>query len=141
MGTADAATTPIPTDDGKPAATEGRPTDAAIAATCASVSVIGTTLHNARQDLSLGTITAEQYIALIDSVYTGYLSLTAFPESQRGLRDVFEAIVKFIEDNPDADTGAMFAPTAPGYFEVLVPVQEACASNLSELATFSTTGG
>ncbi|WP_157372721.1 hypothetical protein [Agromyces sp. Root81] len=53
----------------------------------------------------------------------------------------------FIEDNPDTATatatatGARFTPTAPGYYEVLTPVREACASNLSELAIFSTTGG
>ena len=137
---AGAATTP-PTDDGKPAAAEGTPTDAATAATCATVSSVVTTLGNARQDLSLGTITEEQYFALIESAYTGYRSLTAFPESQRGLRDEFGAVVAYIEANPDPATGARFDPAAAGYFEVSLPIAEACEANLSEVAVFATTGG
>ena len=138
---ADATATPSPTDDGKPAAAEGTPVDSAIAATCATVSTIGTTLDNARQDHSAGTITAEQYIALVESAYTGYLSLTAFPESQRGLRDEFEAVVEYIEANPDTASGARFDSTTAGYYEAQLPIMQACRSNLSELAIFSTTGG
>lgn len=115
--------------------------DSAIAATCATVSTIDTTLQNARQDHSLGTITAEQYLALVESAYTGYRSLTAFPESQRGLRDEFEAVVEYIEANPDTASGARFDPTTAGYQEARLPIMEACRSNLSELAIFSTTGG
>jgi hypothetical protein len=136
-----AAPTPIPTDDGKAAAAEGMPADTAIAATCASVTVVMTTLHNARQDLALGTITADQHLALIESAYTGYRSLTVFPESQRGLRDEFEAVVEYIEAHPDTATGARFDPTAEGYNAVWLPIAEACESNLSEVGVLATTGG
>ncbi|WP_157001209.1 hypothetical protein [Agromyces laixinhei] len=105
------------------------------------MSTIDTTLHNARQDHSLGTITAEQYLALIESAYTGYQSLTAFPETQRGLRDEFEVVIDYIEANPDTASGARFDPTAAGFYEAQLPIMEACRSNLSELAVFSTTGG
>lgn len=135
------STTPIPTNDGKPAAAEGTPTNAAIAATCAGVTVIMTTLGNARQDLALGRINHDQYLALIESAYTGYRSLAVFPESQRGLRDEFEAVIAYIEANPDASNGARFDPVADGYHAVWRPIMEACESNLSEVGVFSTTGG
>ncbi|MDQ0896049.1 hypothetical protein [Agromyces ramosus] len=105
------------------------------------MSTIDTTVHNAHQGHSLGTVTEEQYVAVIESGYTAYLSLTAFPASQRGLRDQIEAAIEYIEANPDSASGARFDPTSAGYYEAHLPIMEACSSNLSELATFSTTGG
>lgn len=138
---ADVPASAPPTSDGKPAGAEGTPNDAAIAATCAGVSVIETTLANARQDLRLGTINADQYVALVESAYTGYRSVAAGARTQRGLEEELGAIVKHIEANPDTVTGARFDPLNEGYREVLYPLLKACERNVSETYVFSTTGG
>lgn len=134
--TASAAST-----DDTPAAAAGTPVDASIAATCAAVSLIGTTEDNARTDLRRGAISAEQYISLIDASATGFDSLLALPEAQRGLREDIQAVITYIASAPTSAEGARFDPTAPDYRTALEPVRTACATNLSEISTFSTTGG
>jgi hypothetical protein len=103
--------------------------------------VIDTTVHNARQDLTAGTIDADQYVALIEAAYTGYRSVAVGPSNQRGLAPEVGAIVSYIEANPDSATGARFDPHAEGYGTAKYPLLKACEANGSEAYVFSTTGG
>ena len=113
----------------------------AIAATCAGVSVISTTVGNAQRDFASGAISDAQLSALINSAYAGYRSVLAFPPDQRGLRSEVEAVVAYIEANPPSASIPRFDPTAPEYYAALEPLTAGCLANGSEIAEFATTGG
>lgn len=130
-----------PTNDGVPADAAGTPRDSAIAATCAGVSAATTTLSNARADHETGTITDDQYAVLVNSSATVFESLLAFNESQRGLRAEIQAVVDFLDRNPlTAPSQARFE-YGDEFGALLTPIREHCATNLSELATYATSGG
>lgn len=130
-----------PTDDGVPAEPAGTPRDAAIAATCAAVSAATTTLSNARVDRELGAITDDQYAALVNSSATGFEALLAFNASQRGLRAEVQAVVDFLDRNPLTSPSEARFEYGDEFGALLVPVREHCATNLSELAVYATSGG
>lgn len=144
-GCSGSPSTPAPdttlTDDGVPADTTGTPRDAAIAATCATVSAATTTLSNARVDRESGAISDDQYAALVNSSATVFQSLLVVNESQRGLRAEIQAVADFLDKNPLTSPSEARFEYGDEFGALLVPVREHCATNLSELVNYATSGG
>ncbi|AMB59862.1 hypothetical protein AWU67_14465 [Microterricola viridarii] len=120
---------------------QGTPTDAAIAASCAGVTITETTLHNARTDLELGAITNEQYNALLGSVVVAYRSLQTVPATQRGLKGEVNDVVSYLNSAEPTESLAPFDPDGSEFRAVTEPIRLACAENGSETYVFATTGG
>jgi hypothetical protein len=113
----------------------------AIASTCASISVIQTTIGNARRGLADASLSDDQYAVLIDSAYVGFKSVLAFPPDQRGLRTQVEGLVAAIDAEPPAPGGVRFNVEAATYSDAIAEISELCEQAGSEVAGYSTSGG
>jgi hypothetical protein len=132
------ASEPPSASDGALADSVGDPLDTSIAATCAAYSAMKSTIENAHQRMTDHTLSQDQYSAVLESSYYGFVTLSGNP-GQRGLTAEVDTLLKLIGDTPNAAAETL-DPSSEAFYGATEPISRACAANNSKVTIFAAGG-
>lgn len=109
------------------------------ALTCASASILESTLHNAHVDLAHDAISKAQWMAVVNSTVIGFRSLAEHP--QWGLQAKARSLIRYIDASSPTQSGAMFDPDDPEWESLRQDFNASCEANGTEVTIWAATGG